>query len=91
MPLILKTLIVDSDVLEVIGQWRRVDLQDLERETGLSRFALRQRVNQLIAKNLIAEVPAPIDDFTMFFLTPEGVRECEHFDDVRESEAELRG
>jgi DNA-binding MarR family transcriptional regulator len=61
-------------VLDAVGRWKRLDLQDLARETGLDRHTAKLKVGTLKSEHLVGELAAPIDDFTVYYLTPEGVQ-----------------
>ena len=61
------------EVFNVLGRWMRIDLQDLERETGFDRTTVKDKLAFLKRENLIGEVEAPIEDFALYYLTPLGV------------------
>jgi len=64
-------------LFDTIGRWRRVDLQDLERETGFDRLTTKHNISILKTAQLLGEVTAPIEDFTIYYLTPEGLQTYE--------------
>lgn len=73
-------------VFAVIGRWKRLDLQDLEAETGLPRCVTLDTVHRLKQGHLVAEQPAPIAEFTIYYLTPQGVSAYAEFGQCPPSE-----